>query len=184
LDIQKPQLQMALILQRTQRMPTLVAFGNYGYGGTGNKAGFSFFTQEYMPASKSWFSQGMLAGVQLNIPLTGIITNTAKENQTKVQIKQLDIQRDYLEESLNLQVRTALNNMNNAAKQAESAKNNEKLAQKGYEIAMKRYETGMGIIIEVQNASLALTQSQLSRRQAIASYLNAKADYEKVVGID
>jgi hypothetical protein len=40
----------------------------------------------------------------------------------------------------------------------------------------------MGIIIEVQNATLALTQAQLSRRQAIASYLNAKADYEKVIG--
>ena len=182
LDIQKQQLQTAYSLQRTQRMPTLVAFGTYGYGGTGNKAGFSFFTQEYSPASRSWFSQGMIGGLQLNIPLTGIFTNTAKENQTKIQIKQLSMQRDYLEESLNLQVRTALNNMNNAATQAESAKNNEQLAQKGYEISLKRYETGMGIIIEVQNASLALTQAQLSRRQAIASYLNSKADYEKVIG--
>jgi outer membrane protein TolC len=184
LDIQQQQLQKALSLQRTQRMPTLAAFGTYGYAGTGNKAGYSFFTQEYSPASKAWYSQGMLAGVQLSIPLTGIFTNTAKENQTKVTIKQLGIQRDYLEESLNLQVRTAINNMNNATNQAESAKNNENLAKKGYEIAMKRYETGMGIIIEVQNASLALTQAQLSHRQAIASYLNAKADYEKVIGND
>jgi outer membrane protein TolC len=182
LEIQKQQLQTALLLQRTQRMPTLVAFGSYGYGGTGNKAGLNFITQQYSPATKSWFSQGMLAGVQLNVPLTGIFTNSAKENQTKIQIKQLGIQRDYLEESLNLQVRTALNNMNNAAKQAESAKNNEKLAQKGYDISMKRYETGLGIIIEVQNASLALTQAQLSRMQAIANYLNAKADFEKVIG--
>jgi len=182
LDIQSQQLEKVLSIQRTQRMPTLVAFGNYGYGGTGNKAGFNFIRQEYTPASTSWFSQGMLAGLQLSIPLTGIFKNTAKENQTKIQIKQLSTQRDYLEESLKLQIRTALNNMDNAAKQAESAKNNEDLAQKGYDISMKRYETGMGIILEVQNTSLALTQAQLSRRQAIASYLNAKADYEKVIG--
>ena len=182
LDIQQKQLQKALSLLRTQRMPTLVGFANYGYAGTANKAGYSIFTQQYTPATTSWFSQGMLAGLQLNIPLTGIFTNIAKENQTKVQIKQLAFQRDYLEESLNLQVRTALDNMNKAVKQAESAKSNEELAQKGYNISMKRYETGMGIIIEVQNASLALTQAQLARRQAIASYLNAKADYEKVIG--
>ena len=182
LDIQGQQLQKALSIQRTQRMPTLVAFGSYGYGGTGNKAGSNPLTQQFSPATTSWFSQGMLAGLQLSIPLTGIFKNAAKENQTKIQIKQLSTQRDYLEESLKLQVRTALSNMDNAAKQAESAKNNEDLAQKGYDISMKRYETGMGIIIEVQNASLALTQAQLSRRQAIASYLNAKADYEKVIG--
>ncbi|MDR0796006.1 MAG: TolC family protein [Tannerella sp.] len=185
LDIQQQQLQKALLIQRTQRMPTLVGFANYGYAGVRNNAGPSFINPtETSPASIRWYSQGMLAGVQLSIPLTGIYTNTAREKQTKVQINQLATQRDYLEESLNLQVRTALNNMNNAVKQAESAKNNEALAQKGYDIAMKRYETGMGIIIEVQNASLALTQAQLSRRQAIASYLNAKADYEKVIGIN
>jgi outer membrane protein TolC len=183
LNIQQQQLQKMLSIQRTQRMPTLAAFATYGYAGTANKAGPSFMNPDvFLPATKSWFSQGMLAGLQLSIPLTGIYTNTAKENQTKIQINQLSIQRDYLEESLNLQARTALNNMRNAVKQAESAKNNEELAQKGYDIALKRYETGMGIIIEVQNASLALTQAQLSRRQAIASYLNAKADYEKVTG--
>ncbi|MDR2232682.1 MAG: TolC family protein [Tannerella sp.] len=182
LDIQKLQLQKALDLQRTQRMPTLAAFATYGYGGTGNKAGYSFFSQTYEPASTAWFSQGMIGGLQLNIPITGIFTNTYKEKQTKAQINQLSMQLDYLEESLNVQVRTAINSMNNAAKQAESAKSNEEMAQKGYDIALKRYETGTGIIIEVQNASLALTQAQLARRQAIASYLNAKADYDKVTG--
>ena len=184
LDIQKQQLQKSLSIQRTQRMPTLAAFGTYGYAGTGNKAGINPFTGQYSPADKAWFSQGLLVGVQMNIPLSGIFTNIAKEKQTKVQIEQLAIQRDYLEESLNLQVRTALNNMDNAAKQAEVAKSNEDLAQKGYDISMKRYETGMGTILELQNASLALTQSQLSRRQAIASYLNSKADLDKTLGRD
>ncbi len=183
LDIQNLKLQKALSIQRTQRMPTLAAFANYGYAGTANKAGPSFINPGMIaPANTSWFSQGMVAGLQMNIPLTSIFTNTVKEKQTIIQIKQLTTQRDYLKESLNVQVRTALNNMNNAVRQAESAKNNEELALKGYNISMNRYESGLGIIIEVQNASLALTQAQLSRRQAIASYLNAKADYEKVIG--
>ena len=184
IDIQQKQLERALAIQRTQRMPTLAAFGTYIYAGTGNKAGYSFFTQQYSPASTAWFSQGLLVGLQLNVPLTGIYTNVAKEKQTKIQINQMAMQRDYLKESLDLQVRTALNNMDKAAKQAEVAKSNEELAQKGYDIALKRYDTGMGTILELQNASLSLTQAQLSHRQAIASYLNANSDLDKLLGND
>jgi len=184
IDIQQKQLERAFALQRTQRMPTLAAFGTYTYAGTGNKAGKSFFTQEYTPASTAWYSQGLLVGMQLSVPLTGIYTNIAKEKQTKIQMNQLAMQRDYLKESLDLQVHTALNSMDKAAKQADVAKSNEALAQKGYDIALKRYDTGMGTILELQNASLSLTQAQLSRRQAISSYLNDKADLDKILGAD
>jgi outer membrane protein TolC len=182
LNIQQQQLQKLLSIQRTQRMPILAAFGNYTYAGTGNKAGTSLFTGQYSPANVAWYSQGLLVGLQMQIPLTGIFTNTAKEQQTKMQINQLDIQRSYLEESLNLLVRTSINNMDKALKQAESAKSNEDLAQKGYNISLKRYENGMGTILELQSASLSLTQAQLARRQAIASYLNSKADLDKTLG--
>jgi len=208
LNIQQKQLQKALSMQRTQRMPTLVGFGSYTYAGTGTKESYPIFSMDIsgmlndafsnvpgftpipptppqlQPARTDWFSQGLLVGVQLNIPLTGIFTNTAKEKQTKIQINQLAISRDYLEESLNLQLRTAINNMDKAVKQAESAKGNEAMAQKGYDISMKRYETGMGTILELQNASLSLTQAQLARRQAIASYLNSKADLDKILGTE
>ncbi len=186
LDIQQQQLQKSLSIQRTQRMPTLAAFGSYGYQGVGNKATEINFGGLPIQVEKSsdWYSQGLLVGLQMNIPLTGIFTNTAKEKQTKIQINQLDIQRDYLKESLMLQVRTALNNMNTAVKQAESAKNNEGVAQKGYDISLKRYETGTGTILELHNASLALTQAQLAREQAIASFLNSKADLDKTLGVE
>jgi len=184
LNIQQQQLQKLLSIQRTQRMPVLAAFGNYTYAGTGNKAGKSPFTGQFSPANESWYSQGLIVGLQMNIPLTGIFTNTAKEQQTKVQIKQLDIQRGYLEESLNLLVRTSINNMGKALKQAESAKSNEELAKKGYDISLKRYDNGMGTILELQSASLSLTQAQLARSQAIVSYLNSKADLDKTLGVE
>ncbi|MCL2650750.1 MAG: TolC family protein [Candidatus Azobacteroides sp.] len=186
LDIQQQQLQKALAIQRTQRMPTLAAFGTYGYQGMANRATEINFGGLPIQVEKSndWYSQGLLVGLQLNIPLSGIFTNTAKEKQTKIQISQLAMQRDYLEENLNLQVRAALDNMKTAATQAESAKSNEKLAQKAYDISMKRYDTGMGIMLEVQNASQALTNSQLVLGQAIATYLNSKADLDKILGID
>ena len=182
LDIQQQQLQRALAMQRTQRMPTLAAFSSYTYSGMGNKAGTNFLTGQPTPATKDWFSQGLIAGVQLNIPLSGLFTNVPRERQTKIQINQLAEQRNYMEDLLNMQMITALNTMDRAVQQAEVAKKNEDLAQRGYEIALKRYETGMGIMLEVQNASNQLMQAQLSYNQAIANYLNTKSDLEKLLG--
>ncbi|MDR1372575.1 MAG: TolC family protein [Dysgonamonadaceae bacterium] len=182
LAIQKLQLKKALALQQTQRMPTLAAFAQYSYAGTGNKAGMSFLTGEYSPAITSWFSQGLQAGLQLNIPLTGIFTNTAKEKQTAIQIQQLDIQQDYLKNSVIIQIQTAIDNMNKSAKQVEASKSNVQRAQKGFEIASKRYENGAGTVIELQSAATSLTQSRLAYNQAIALYLSAESDLEKVLG--
>ena len=184
LDIQQQQLKKALDLQRTQRMPTLAAFGTYGYEGTGNNATEINFGGMPIKVDKSeeWYSQGLMVGLQVSVPLTGIFTNISKEKQIKVQMEQVAIQRDYLTDAIELQIRTALNNMDKAAKQAEAANKNRDLAQKGYNISVKRYETGMGTILELQNASLSLTQSQLVYGQAIASYLSSKADLEKLLG--
>ncbi len=186
LDIQKQQLQKSLSIQRTQRMPMLAAFGTYGYQGIGNRATEINFAGMPVPVEKSfqWASQGLMAGLQLNIPISGIFTNIAKEKQTKVQITQLDIQRGFTEESLNLQVRTALDNMNTAKEQVKVAKDNVELAQRGYDISKKRYDTGVGILLEVQNASITLSNSQLSIKQAIVNYLNSKADLDKILGIE
>ncbi|MDR2907960.1 MAG: TolC family protein [Bacteroidales bacterium] len=183
LDIQQQLLQKSLSIQRTQRMPTLAAFGNFGHNWTRNNSSVNFITQQLDPASSSNYGQGLLAGLQLSVPLTGIFTNISKEKQTKVQMDQLSLQRDYLESSLNVQAQSAYNMMTVAKNQAEAAQKNSELAQRGYDIATKRYETGMGIMLEVQNASNQLMQAQLSYHQSIVDYLNAKSDLEKLLGI-
>jgi len=182
LDIQQQQLQRGLQLQRTQRMPTLAAFGSFTYAGMGNNAGVNFITQQPTPATSDWFSQGLIAGVQLNIPLSGIFTNVPRERQIRVQMSQLAEQRHYMEDMLNVQAHVALNNMDRAAMQAEAARQNKNLAQRGYDIALARYEAGAGIMLEVQNASNQLMQAQLSFNQAILSYLNTRADLEMLLG--
>ncbi|MDR1763142.1 MAG: TolC family protein [Dysgonamonadaceae bacterium] len=184
LDIQKQQLDRSLLLQRSQRMPTLAAFAQYSYAGTGNKAGMSFFTQQYQPASTEWFSQGLIGGLQLSVPITSIFTLSAKEKQLKIQSNELLLQRSYAKDGLRVQAVSALNNMNKAVRQVSAAKQSVELSDTAYFIASKRYENGTGTILELQNSSLALTQAHLSYHQAIADYLNAKADLDKILGVE
>ncbi|MEA4950467.1 MAG: TolC family protein, partial [Petrimonas sp.] len=57
-------------------------------------------------------------------------------------------------------------------------------AHKGYKISLKRYETGMGTLVEVIAAALSITNAELQYRNAIYDYLAAKADLEKILGYD
>ncbi len=184
LEIGHQQLLKSLELQRTQRMPTLAAFGQYGYSGMGNKETSLNFGG--MPikvdASSDWYSQGVIVGLQLRVPITGIFTGKVKEQQIKIQEESLLFQKDQAKNALQLQANTALDNMNKAVKQVEAAENSVKLSTTAYEISSKRYENGAGTMLELQNAALAITQSKLSYHQAVSDYLNAKADLEKILG--
>ncbi len=185
LEIQQSQLEKQLQLQHTQLMPTLAAFGNFSYMGSGNDKDQ---TLEMMgvpmvvPAGMNWYDPGLSVGLQLNVPIFHGLTKMMQQKQTKIRIQELALQKDYIKENLSVQLATAVDNMQKAAEQMESNKKNMELADKGYKISQKRFETGAGISLELRNSTLALMEAKLAYSQAIADYLNAKAELEKVIG--
>ena len=184
LGIQQQLIDKQLQLQRSMRLPTLAGFGRYGFSGTGTKdVTINFGGMPMQIAAKNeWFTDGMLVGLQLNIPIFSGFTNTIKEKKIQITARTLGIQRAYVEDNLHLQVTVAMDNMRKAVEQMEAGKKGIQLAQKGYNISQERYNNGMGTMLELRSASQALTQAKLSYNQAIADYLVAKADYEKVIG--
>ena len=75
-----------------------------------------------------------------------------------------------------------LDNMNTCIKKFNAAQKGVSQSEKGYQIAQKRYETGSGTLLELNDAELALTQSRLNYNQAIYDYMIAKSDLEKTLG--
>ena len=184
LEIQQQQLDKSLEIQRTQRLPTLAGFGRYGYSGTGTKAiSMNFGGMPIATEAKSdWYTDGLIVGLQLNIPIFNGFTNILKEKKIKVSSRTLEIQRAYIRDNLYVQATASLDNMTKAVAQKEAAKKGIQLAEKGYGIAQERYNNDMGTMLELRSASQALTQAKLAYSQAIADYLVAKADYEKTTG--
>ena len=184
LDIQQKLIDKQLQFQRSMRLPTLAGFGRYGYSGTGTKdVTINFGGMPMQIAAKNeWFTDGMLVGLQLSVPIFSGFTNTIKEKKIQISAKTLSIQRAYIEDNLHLQVTVAMDNMKKAVEQMEAGKKGIVLAQKGYNISQERYNNGMGTMLELRSASQALTQAKLAYNQAISDYLIAKADYEKVIG--
>lgn len=172
LEIQMEMMGKQLELQRATRIPTLSAVAQYQFASQTNQ----LFSQNY----KSYNSAS--AGLQLQIPIFAGLSRTNKEKQIKNSISQLAMQRDYAEDNMNLEARTALSNMIRSKTQVESTMVAQTQAEKGYKISKTRYDVGGGTIIEVNSAQMALLQANLNYAQSIFDYMSAMTDYEKVIG--
>lgn len=121
-------------------------------------------------------------GVTLSIPIFSGLSNTNRERQIKNSISQLHLQRDYLEENINVELHNAINNILTAAAMVNANALTIDQAQKGYDISKTRYDAGMGTMLEMNSAELQLTQAKLNHTQAVYDYLSAQADYERILG--
>lgn len=178
LDIQLDILERTLQVTRTQRMPTLAAFGNFSLSG---RDPISFAGMGGGSDSFLW-TNPISAGLQISIPIFAGLTNVNKEKQVKNNIAQLQAQRDYAEEGVKLQLNNAYNSVLTAEASMQANKATIDQAQKGYDIGKTRFNAGMGTMLEVNNAELQLTQAKLNYTQAIYDYLSAQADYDMVLG--
>ena len=201
LELQSELLDHQEKLIQTTRMPTVAAFGQISLigmeprnlsslmgGGSNNNAGGDASQASITRAggdSKSlWWQSPISAGLQISIPIFAGFAKTNQLREVRNQRAQLDIQREYTERGLMLQVQASVNNLLTARETMMANELTVQQAQKAYEIALTRYNAGAGTILELNNSQLTLTQSQLNYSQSIYDYLSAHAEYEKALGLD
>lgn len=172
IDIQSEQLKQTIKMQKFDYLPTLSASGSYTWSAMNND--FKFKNYQWNPYS--------MVGLSLSIPIFSGGSKLNKINQTKVTRSQLILQREDLERNLQLAVKQYLDNMNTSLKRYDAAQKGVEQAERGQMIAQKRYDTGAGTLLELNDAELALTQSKLNFNQAIYDYMVAKTDLEKTLG--
>ena len=188
LDIQRELLEHQEKLIQTTRMPMLAAFGQISYigqervdlsglmgGGTRAAAG---------EQSKLWWQYPISVGAQLSIPIFAGFKKTNQLREVRNQMQQLDIQRDYAEQGIRLQVEQSVNTLLSARETMLSNELTVEQAQRAYDISLARYNAGAGTILELNSSQLSLTQAQLSYSQSIYDYLSAYAQYEKALGVE
>lgn len=189
LELQSELLDHHEKLIQTTRMPTIAAFGQISYIGQervnlggllGGMAGGATTENQ----SKFWWQYPINIGAQISIPLFAGFNKTNQIKAIRNQRAQLDIQRDYAERGVKLQVQQSINTLLTARETMLSNELTVEQAQKAYEISYTRYSAGAGTILELNNSLLTLTQAQLNYSQAIYDYLSAHAAYEKALGVE
>ena len=196
LELQSELLDHQEKLIQTTRMPTIAAFGQISYigqepsnlgglmgGGAGGGAGTSAVTRAGGD-QKLWWQYPISLGAQISIPIFAGFGKTNQLREVRNQRAQLEIQREYTERGLKLQVQASVNNLLTARETMLSNELTVSQAQKAYDISLSRYNAGAGTILELNSSQLTLTQAQLNYSQSIYDYLSAHAEYEKALGVD
>lgn len=173
-DLQTDMAKKGLEIQKMQLLPTLTSTFNYMYMSQNND--FKMGNYRWDPYS--------VVGITLAIPIFNGGQRHNSIKQSEIQLFQLKEQRKDIERGLKLSVKNNLEMMNKSIEQVVATESSVEQAKKGYEITQKRYDTGMGTIVDVNAAALAVTSAELQYRNAIYDYLAAKADLEKTLGYD
>ncbi|MBQ9659669.1 MAG: TolC family protein [Bacteroidales bacterium] len=174
LALQAEELARSIKVQQNAFLPTLSLSFNYSLNAMTND--FKFSEYRWSPYS--------FVGLNLSIPIFSGGQRTNAVRQARVRAAELDIQRTNTERQLKIAIRQYLNQMETATKSLGSAQSALETAQKAYDIASKSYAVGRSTLTDLNDAQLALVQSQLAVSQAIYTYVVAKADLEGTLGAD
>ena len=172
LDLQTRQLDKMLGMQKAEFLPTLSLSGVYQWTAMENT--FKFKDYHLNPYS--------MVGVSLSIPIFSGGQRVNKVKQTQVTLNQMKWQRGDAVRNLQLAVRNYMDNMTTCVKRYDATMKGVKQAEKGYQIAKKRYETGAGTLLELNDAELSMTTAKLNFNQSIYDYVVAKSELEKILG--
>nr|WP_041779408.1 TolC family protein [Belliella baltica] len=160
---------------QVQYMPNISAFGTFQ-----RVTGAQRF--ETVLDSDRWFSSSF-AGVRLNIPIFDGLRKSYKVQQNRVQIMQLENQKYFLEENIELERYQANITLRNAIRTLNVQEENRELALEVFEMTKIKYQEGVGSNLEVVEADSALKEAETNYFSALYDALIAKVDLEKALGI-
>ena len=155
-------------------LPTLAAYGAYQYNAQ---------RQEFdlLDTDQKWFKIA-LVGATLNINIFDGFQRNYKIQQAKISALKNNNTLKSIESASQLEASVAGISYNNAYSSLLAQKKNMVLAQHVYEVAMKKYQGGVGTNLEIVNAETTLKEAQTNYYNSVYDMLVAKIDYQKAIG--
>ena len=172
MDIQRRQLLLAEKINRLGYIPTLALAFTTGY---------QAFASEFNPFDATYFGNATVA-LSLSWTLFDGGAKYLKTRQNRLQLENLDMQRDNVARQLELAISSSLNNIETAAEQVVSNKQNVYSAQRAFDISRKRYDVGSGTMLELNSSETQLLSARLQYVQSIYNFLSSRAQLEATLG--
>jgi outer membrane protein len=158
-----------------QYIPRLSAFATYQRNAAAQQIGS-------LMDNGRWFTGAFLGG-SLSIPIFDGLSKSARIQQNRVQIRQLENQERFVEENIQLEKFQSRVNLKNSLAALEVQAENMELAKEVFRMAKIKYEEGLGSNLEVVEADSSLKEAETNYFTALYDALIAKVDLEKALGI-
>ena len=172
LDIQKRQLELTEKLNKLGYIPTLALQFS---------AGWQAMPEEFNPFKASYYGSETLT-LSFSWTIFDGGSKYLKTKQNKLNIQNLEQQREYIKQQLEMSIASSLNTIETAAEQVVANKSSIYASERAYEISAKRYEIGSGTQLELSNSANTLQQNKLNYVQAIYNFVSAQATLEETLG--
>lgn len=104
-------------------------------------------------------------------------------NIAQIERKDIEVQQWATEKTALNEYETNFDRLRNLEETANARRKAVEQAQRGYEIAVNRYENGLGSQLEVTEAELQVREAELNYALSVADYLNTKADFDLAIGM-
>jgi len=151
---------------KSERLPSVGAFGNYGTIGTG--------IDDAVPTRTF--------GASLKIPIFDGGRRDARRAESASAYRQEQIRTADLRDQIELDVRVALDSLRSADAQVKAAEDGLKLAENELAQAQRRYRAGVTNSIEVTDAQTRLDRARDNRIAALYNYNLARIDLGTATG--
>jgi outer membrane protein len=150
--------------------PTVSVFGRYENAADDVNVSFN---------SDDW---DFIGGVMVTVPITDLLSISARLKQARASYEQAKINRRDVESGIVAEVRRAHRDLVRSRNVVESQKKNVLLAKESLDIAQLQYENGINTYLELMDTQLALTQANLNYVNAVYGYVEAAARLQMLTG--
>lgn len=171
LEAQRELVEHQIAIERAAYLPSLSAFSNYTIQSQSNDLDITDY---------NWVTSASV-GLQIAIPIFDR-SRRYRVEQAEVDRNQLEIQHDFLLESLRAEFQTTSSRLQQVEQSIEAQRRNVAQAERGLRIARVSYENGVHSVVDVNDAELALTEARLNYTNVLSEYVNAVLDIENLLG--
>ncbi|MCC5915533.1 MAG: TolC family protein [Balneolaceae bacterium] len=179
-------------ITRAGFLPTLNAFASASYIGSvpSNRTqvnpiegeDFSFEARDRGFFDRSYWEPAVAVGLSLNWNIFNGFQTSMQMQQNQIEIKKAEIDREFQENAIYLEIEQAIRSVETALKRIRSQERNIERAELNYEFARTRLQEGTGTSLEERQASSLLDESRLNYLSAVYDYLTALSEYERALG--
>lgn len=134
------------------------------------------------PFSRWFYANSVNVGLTLKVPIFNGFSTASRVEQAEIDYKKSVEELNKTKLNLKNQLENVLLSISTSREQVEAYEINIDQAFKGYEIATKRFNAGLGTQLEVTNALVDFTQAKVNYLTSIRDYYVYHANLQSLLG--
>ena len=150
---------------------------------TQNAKAFGFLSD--LGKNEKWYDSGSLT-LTLAWNFTNMLPWSSNRQQVKdykQQLVQLELAVETLKENQKVQVRKAVDTLNQARQQIENMDRSVQLAQRAYDMQLRSYRNGTTELLDLRDSESSLNQAKLGQLNQKYQYISALMDLENTLNV-